>query len=165
MGSPIFGVHVGVPQEGLSTLYGNSTGISLWRNFWLKARVGAFEIVTGYQKFRRTQGLGGSLFVYPITASVVVRAPDALVRPYASAGGGIYGWDARTVTPSGTRELITGWDAGWTAAGGIEYYLRANIALDVSLRHHATRGPGPRIGLPKERLRFWAVWIGHYVRF
>jgi hypothetical protein len=165
LGSPIFGVHVGVPSDGLNTLYGNSTGISLWRNFWVKARFGAIEIATGYQKFRRNQGLGGSLFVYPLTASVVVRAPDALFRPYASVGGGVYGWDSRTFTPSGTRELITGWDPGWTAATGLEYYLRTNIAFDVSLRYHATRGPGPRIGLPADRLRFWAVWIGHYVRF
>lgn len=165
LGSPILGVHVGIPQDELSSLYGNSTGVSLWRNFWLKARVGAFEVVTGYQKFPRTAGLGGTLFVYPITANVVVRGPEALFRPYASLGGGLYGWDARTRIPSGARELITGWDAGWTAAGGLEYYLRTGVAFDVSLRHHATRGPGPRIGLSDERLRFWAVWIGHYVRF
>jgi opacity protein-like surface antigen len=103
--------------------------------------------------------------VYPLTANFVARAPDALFRPYASIGGGLYGWDSRIVTPTGARELITGWDPGWTAAAGLEYYLRANIAFDVSLRYHATRGPGPRIGLSDERLRFWAVWIGHYVRF
>lgn len=165
LGSPVFGVHIGIPTDGLETLYGQSTGISVWRNLWVKARVGAFEVVTGYQRFRRTAGLGGTLFVYPLTANFVVRAPDALLRPYASIGGGLYGWDSRTVTPTGSRELNTGWDPGWTAGAGLEYYLRANIALDVSLRYHATRGPGPRIGLPEERLRFWAVWIGHYVRF
>jgi len=164
LGSPILGVHLGMPDEALRTLYGNSVGVSVWRNFWLKARVGAFEVVTGYQRFSRTAGLGGTLFVYPITGNVVLRTPDAVFRPYVSVGGGLYGWDSRTKMPSGARELITGWDPGWTAAGGIEYYLRPGVAFDLGLRYHATRGPGPRIGLSSERLRFWAIWIGHYIR-
>lgn len=110
-------------------------------------------------------GQGGSLFIYPLTASIVVRAPDALFRPYASVGGGAYGWDARTVTAPGVREIITGWHPGWTAAAGLEYYLRPRVAFDVSLRYHATQGPGAQIGLPDKRLRFFGVWIGHYVRF
>jgi hypothetical protein len=165
MGAPLAGVHLGIPQGDLSGLYANSTGISLWRNFWVKVRFGAFEVMGGYQRFNRTAGQGGSLFIYPITANVVVRAPDALFRPYASLGGGLYGWDARTVTAPGVREIITGWHPGWTAAAGLEYYLRPGVALDVSLRHHSTTGPGPLIGLPDKRLRFWGVWIGHYVRF
>src|SRR5206468_12659062 len=60
-------------------------------NFWLKVRFGAIEVMGGYQRFNRTAGQGGSLFVYPLTANVVVRAPDALFRPYASVGGGLYG--------------------------------------------------------------------------
>jgi hypothetical protein len=38
------------------------------------------------------------------------------------------------------------------------------VAFDVSLRYHSTMGPGSLIGLPDKRLRFWGVWIGHYVR-
>ncbi len=165
MGSPLVGVHLGIPQGDLSGLYANSTGISLWRNFWGKVRFGAIEVMGGYQRFNRTAGQGGSLFVYPLTASIVVRAPDALFRPYASLGGGVYGWDARTVTGPGVREIVTGWDLGWTGAAGVEYYLRPGVAFDVSLRHHSTTGPGPLIGLPDKRLQFWGVWIGHYVRF
>lgn len=164
LGSPLAGVHLGIPLGDLSGLYANSTGISLWRNFWVKARFGAIEVVGGYQRFNRTAGQGGSLFVYPLTVNIVVRAPDALFRPYASVGGGLFGWDARTVTSPGVRQIVTGWDPGWTGAAGIEYYLRPAVAFDVSLRYHSTTGPGPAIGLPDKRLRFWGVWIGHYVR-
>ncbi len=77
----------------------------------------------------------------------------------------MYGWDARTFTAPRVREIVTGWHPGWTAAAGLEYYLRPRVALDVSLRYHATQGPGTLIGLPDRHLRFFAVWIGHYVRF
>lgn len=165
LGSPIFGVHVGFPTEDFSDLYGNSTGISLWRNFWGKLRLGAIELMGGYQKFSREEGLGGALFVYPITANLVVRAPDALFRPYVTAGGGLYGWDSRIhITPE-IRTLTTGWEWGLTGGVGIEYYLRTNVALDVSLRYHATHGPASSIGMADERLRFYALWVGHYVRF
>jgi opacity protein-like surface antigen len=165
MGAPLAGVHLGIPTGDLSGLYANSTGISLWRNFWAKLRFGPIELMGGYQRFKRTAGQGGSLFVFPLTANVVVRAPDALFRPYASIGGGAYGWDARTATAPGVRQIVTGWDLGWTGAAGVEYYLRPRVAFDVSLRYHSTSGPGPLIGLPDKRLRFWGVWIGHYVRF
>jgi len=165
MGSPILGVHAGFPREGFSDLYGTSTGISLWRNFWGKLRFGAVELMGGYQKFSRTEGQGGALFVYPITANLVVRAPDALFRPYASLGGGAYGWDARTYIDPTARVLRVGWDLGWTAGAGIEYYLRPRVALDVGLRYHSTGGPGQDVGIADDRLRFLALWVGHYVRF
>lgn len=165
IGAPLAGVHLGIPDGSLSSLYANSTGISLWRNFWVKMRFGAIEVMGGYQRFNRTAGQGGSLFIFPITANVVVRSPDALFRPYVTVGGGLYGWDARTVTSPGVREIVTAGHLGWTSGAGIEYYLRPRMAFDVSVRYHATTGPGPLIGLPDKRLRFWGVWIGHYVRF
>ncbi|MBI2536472.1 MAG: hypothetical protein HYW06_05815 [Gemmatimonadetes bacterium] len=165
MGGPILGVHVGFPTEGFSDLYGRSTGISLWRNFWAKFRFGAVELVGGYQKFQRTAGQGGALFVYPITANVVVRAPDALFRPYASLGAGAYGWDSRIYISPTERVLRVGWDLGWSGNVGFEYYLRPRVALDVGLRYHATGGPGPDIGISDGKLRFFTLWVGHYVRF
>ncbi len=165
MGGPILGVHLGFPTEGFSSLYGRSTGISLWRSFWGKVRLGAVELMGGYQKFHRTAGQGGALFVYPITANVVVRAPDALFRPYASLGAGAYGWDSRIYINPAERVMRVGWDLGWNGNVGFEYYLRPRVALDVGLRYHSTRGPGPDVGISDGKLRFFALWVGHYVRF
>jgi hypothetical protein len=165
IGGPLLGVHVGYPEGDFSDLYGTSTGISLWRNLWAKLRVGPIELLGGYQKFSRTDSLGGSLFVYPFTASVVLRAPDALIRPYATAGAGVYGWESRVSIAPDVHNLTSGWDMGWTAAAGVEYYLRPKVALDVGLRYHATAGPGPSVGLQDDKLRFLVLWVGHYVRF
>ena len=142
MGSPILGVHAGFPREGFSDLYGTSTGISLWRNFWGKLRFGAVELMGGYQKFSRTEGQGGALFVYPITANLVVRAPDALFRPYASLGGGAYGWDARTYIDPTARVLRVGWDLGWTSGSSGAPHI---LAADPSRRERwsAARHPHP----------------------
>ncbi|MEE9269957.1 MAG: hypothetical protein V3V49_06815, partial [Candidatus Krumholzibacteria bacterium] len=128
---------------------------------------GTFEILSGYQRFPRTEGLGGSLFVYPITGNIVVRAPDALFRPYASVGGGLYGWEWRIrVSEDGPQLVKAGWDLGWNASVGLEYYLRTGVALDIGLRYHATTGgPGLAAGIADERLRFYTLWIGHYFRF
>ena len=165
MGSPLLGVHAGFPTQGFSDRYGTSTGISLWRNFWGKFRFGALELMGGYQKFSRTEGQGGALFVYPVTASLVVRAPDALFRPYASLGGGAYGWDSRINISATQRVQQAGWDLGWTGGAGIEYYLRPRVALDVGVRYHATGGPGTAVGIADGKLRFLALWVGHYARF
>jgi hypothetical protein len=165
MGSPILGVHAGFPTKGFSDLYGSSTGISLWKNFWGKVRIGALELMGGYQKFPRSGDPGGAVFVYPITASVVIRAPDALFRPYASLGGGFYGWDSRVNLTATQRLQQAGWSLGWTGGAGIEYYLRTRVALDVGVRYHATRGPGASVGIMDEKLHFFALWVGHYVRF
>jgi hypothetical protein len=163
LGSTIFGVHLGYPTGDFSDNLNNSTGISLWRAFWAKMRFGAIELVGGYQRFGRTQG--GSLFVYPITGNLILRAPDAKFRPYASIGGGFYGWQSRVGQPAGGELVTAGWDLGWTSGVGIEYYLRTKVAFDVGVRYHRTVGPGPAAGMADDRLRFFTVWIGHYVRF
>jgi len=165
MGSPILGVHVGFPTEDFSGPYASSTGVSLWRNFWAKLRFGSFELMGGYQKFKRSEGMGGALFVYPVTLNLVVRGPEALVRPYVTAGGGLYGWDSRVHISPDVRTLTVGWDPGWTAGAGFEYYLRPRVALDVGLRYHSTGGPGSSVGIGDGHLRFFALWVGHYVRF
>lgn len=166
IGTPILGVHLGFPRGDFGDIHGRSTGISFWRNLWVKARFGTFEILGGYQRFPRTEGLGGSLFVYPITGNIVVRAPDALFRPYASMGGGLYGWEWRIRVSEGGPQLVkAGWDLGWNASVGLEYYLRTGVALDIGLRYHATGGPGLAAGIADERLRFYTLWIGHYFRF
>jgi hypothetical protein len=165
-GSPNLGVHVGWPRGNFSDVFNSSTGFFLWRNLWAKLRFGAIEFLGGYQRFSRTEAPGGAMFVYPFTTSVVVRAPDALVRPYGSLGGGAYGWESRIRTSEGGPQLVeSGWDLGWTASAGVEYYLRTGIALDAGLRYHATKGPGVAAGIDDERLTWLALWIGHIVRF
>jgi len=170
LGSPILGVHLGLPRGDFSDGYNSSTGISLWRNFWAKLRIGAIELIGGYQKFPRDRGPDdslpkGSLFVYPITANLVLRLPEALFRPYASIGGGLYGWESRVHVSDGEGQLVSsGWDLGWTPGVGIEYYLRPRVALDVALRYHMT-GISVKGADTEEDLRFYTLWIGHYVRF
>jgi opacity protein-like surface antigen len=159
-------MHLGIPSGDFDDAYHNSTGFLLWRNFWAKLRFGAFELLGGYQRFSRADGNAGCLFVYPITVNIVVRAPDALFRPYASIGGGAYGWEARERVPGEDTELVdSDWHLGWTAGIGIEYYLRTRVAFDVGLRFHSTAGPGSSGGISKDRLRFLTLWIGHYLRF
>ncbi|MFB3087133.1 MAG: outer membrane protein, partial [Acidiferrobacterales bacterium] len=166
LGSTILGVHIGLPRGDFSEVYNSSTGISLWRNFWAKLRVGAIEMVGGYQKFSRDRGPDdslpkGSLSIYPITANVVLRTPDALFRPYVSVGGGLYGWESSVrVSADGAQLLSSGWDLGWTPGVGIEYYLRPRVALDIGLRYHMTKIP-----VEDGHMRFFTLWIGHYVRF
>lgn len=166
LGSPIFGVSLGYPHGDFADHYGRSTGISLWRNFWGKLRLGSIEFVGGYQKFPRSEGSGGALFVYPITANIALRAPEGLFRPYATLGGGPSGWESRIKLPSQDAQLVSsGWGLGWTASAGVEYYLRPGLALDVSYRYFDTAGPGSTANLAGDRLRFATLWVGHYVRF
>ncbi|MCZ6915257.1 MAG: hypothetical protein O7I93_00640 [Gemmatimonadetes bacterium] len=179
-GTTILGLQFAYPQQRFGDVYGTSNGFLVWRNLWVKMRFGALEFLGGYQKFPRSDGLGGSLFVYPFTANLVLRAPDALFRPYASLGGGAYGWEARVkvdpatsmfdtggspVDPQQAQLVWSGWDVGLTASVGVEYYLRPRVALDVGLRYHATGGPGTEVGIDDGNLRFLTLWVGHYVRF
>jgi len=165
LGSPIFGLTLGYPRADFGNRYGSSTGLSLWRNFWAKARFGGIEFLGGYQKFPRTEGNGGSLFVYPITANLVVRGREGLFRPYAVAGAGPSGWESRIRLPNtGAQLLSSGWGLGWEAGIGIEYYLRQRIAFDVAVRYFDAPGPGDA-GMDGKRLHFLNVWVGHYVRF
>ena len=165
IGSTILGLSLGYPREGFNDRYGSSTGISLWRNLWVKARFGGIEMVGGYQRFPRTEGVGGSLFVYPITANFVLRAPEALFRPYATAGAGPSGWESRLRIPNSGAQLISsGWGLAWTGGIGMEYYMRQRVAFDVAVRYHDAPGPG-EANLGEKRLHFFAVWVGHYLRF
>jgi opacity protein-like surface antigen len=165
VGTTILGLSLGYPRGDFAGPYGSSTGISLWHNLWAKARFGAIEFTGGYQRFPRTEGVGGSLFVYPITANLVVRAPEALLRPYAVAGAGPSGWESRIRVPNSSAQLITsGWGLGWTAGVGVEYYLRPRVAFDVAVRYQDTPGPGDA-GMGGRRLHFMTLWAGHYVRF
>ena len=165
VGSTILGVSLGYPRDGFASLYASSTGISLWQNLWAKVRFGGIEFMGGYQRFPRTEGVGGSLFVYPITANFVLRAPEALFRPYAVAGAGPSGWESRVRVPNSDAQLITsGWGVGWTGGLGVEYYLRPRVAFDVAVRYLDTPGPGGA-GMGGDRLHFLTLWAGHYVRF
>lgn len=165
IGSTLLGVHLSIPLNAFSDAFDNSLGISLWRNFWAKIRFGPFELLGGYQKFPRALNQRGSLFVYPITGSVVIRAPDARFRPWVSLGGGAYGWEARLPVGTGNAQLVeSGWDPGWMAGVGIEYYLRPKVALDLGVRLHSTSGPGGSAGIDPEELRFLTLWFGHYLR-
>jgi hypothetical protein len=164
IGSPILGAHFALPQGSFSDDYGNSMGFLLWRNFWGKLRVGSFELMGGYQRFCQS-GDRGSLFVFPITANLTLRTPDAWVRPYITAGGGVYGWESRERLKGNEQRLYSGWDLGWTVGVGLEYYLRPRIALDLGVRQHFTGIA--ELGTVGEgrHLRFLTIWIGHYLRF
>jgi len=165
VGTTLFGMSVGYPREGFSDFYRSSTGISLWRNFWAKARFGQIEFMGGYQKFRRTEGAGGALFVYPFTVNYVLRAPEGLLRPYAVAGAGPSGWESRVRVPNTDAQLLSsGWGVGWTAGLGVEYYLRPRVAFDLAVRYLDTPGPGGA-DMPGERLHCITLWAGHYFRF
>ena len=166
LGSTLLGASIGQPREQFGSVFGTSTGLLLWRNLWVKARLGPIELLGGYQKFRARSPAGGSLFVYPLTANVVLRAPDAMLRPYAELGAGAYGWESRTPTSlPDTQGVASGWSFGQTAAIGIEYYLRPRVALDLSVRYHDCKGPGEHAGLAGHRLRFFTMQVGHYLRF
>jgi len=163
LGSTILGASIGYPRDGFKGRFGSSTGISLWRNLWVKARFGGVEFLGGYQRFPRTEGAGGSLFVYPITANLVLRGPEGLLRPYAVAGAGPSGWESRERIPNSSAQLLSsGWGMGWSAGVGVEYYLRQRIAFDVAVRYLDTPGPAASTG---SRLHFTTLWVGHYFRF
>jgi opacity protein-like surface antigen len=119
----------------------------------------------GYQKFSRRTGAPGSLFVYPITANAVFALPAARFRPYVTAGGGAYGWESQIRTTGVSQLETAGWSAGWTAGGGLEYYLRPHVAFDVALRYHRATGRDAVAQLGPDGLRFTTLWIGHYLRF
>lgn len=165
VGSTIFGAHVAYPSGRFDEGYRNSTGFLLWRNFWIKARAGGFELLGGYQRFRSNEQGAGTFFVYPIVAQAVLRGPEGRVRPFASLGVGAYGWESRQRVP-GTdyRALHSGWGLGRNAAVGLEYYLRPKLALEVSLRFHDAEGPSDATGMDDRRLRFTTLWVGHYLR-
>jgi hypothetical protein len=167
VGISLLGVSISDPLSGLAQDYGRSTGVSLVRNASAKVRLGSVELYGGYQRFPRTSGEGGSLWVYPVTASLVARMPEALVRPYFTVGGGIYGWESRMRTADERLLVWSGWNLGSTGSVGFEYSLRTYIALDVSLRFHATRGPAsPDLAAHTTvPVRFRTLSIGHYVRF
>ena len=166
IGSPILGLSVAFPQEEFGDRYRNSVGFLLWRNLWLKARFGALELGGGYQKFSSVEEDAGSIFVYPITAGVTLRGPEGLVRPYLTLSGGPNGWDSRQRIPGTDSKIVTtGWGLGGVGAIGIEYYLRPKVAFDLGLRYLDLAGPGADAGLDSDRLRFFALWVGHYVRF
>ena len=166
IGGTLAGLSVGVPRGALGDAYDTSVGFFFWRSLWVKGRIGAFELMGGYQKFHATDPAGGSLLVYPFTAGLAVRANDAVLRPYASMGAGAYGWEARSPSTLPDAQVVTsGWRFGVNAALGIEYYLRPRLALDLSVRLHDCGAPGERSGLGDEHLRFFTVQAGHYVRF
>jgi hypothetical protein len=165
VGSPILGMHIAIPNKDFSEFYDTSIGIFFWRNLFAKLRFGAIELVAGYQKFSRSKSPGGPMFIYPFLANLVLRTPDARVRLWASIGGGLYGWQSRLNLPDTESQLVySGWNLGWVPGVGFEYYLRPKVALDVGLRYHVTGVPviGDNDG---ENVRFFALWIGHYIRF
>jgi opacity protein-like surface antigen len=91
--------------------------------------------------------------------------PDALFRPYVSAGGGIVGWESRIHQPTAGQLLRSGWNPGWTGSIGIEYYMRMHVALDVAFRYYATTPAIVADGAAARPIKFGALYIGHYVRF
>ena len=172
IGATIVGVNSGWPVGSFSETYEPGTGVSLWRNFGVKLRfLGYVEAVTGYQRFTRDRGPdeslpGGSLIVYPIIVGGVVRAPNGwLYRPYASIGGGLYRWNKTVLRDDGSQFKFVGWNLGWMPAVGIEYYLRPRVALDIGLRYHHTGIPAGVSDVGGGNLRFFTLWIGHFVRF
>lgn len=164
-GTTMFGLNLASPTGAFSGGYKRSDGILVWANLWGKLRLGALEVGAGYQKFwRRTTGTG-TMYVYPLTAAYVLRAPDALFRPYIGAGGGLYGWQARVPLPSSSSYTASsGWGLGGMMTAGVEYYLRPKMALDVGVRVHTMHIDGARAGLASNRLQFVSLWIGHYFR-
>ena len=166
IGAPILGVSIGYPKGDLSGVYNTSTGFLLWRNLWAKLRFGAIEFVGGYQKLPRNRDLGGALFIYPFTTSLVLRAPEALFRPYVTGGGGLFGWESRVrISTDGTQEVSSGWKLGWSAGVGVEYYLRTGLALDVGLRYYRAGTLPTRAQADGADLQFLHLWIGHLLRF
>jgi opacity protein-like surface antigen len=164
LGSTILGAHLAYPQDAQRTMYRTSSSFSLSKGFWSKARFGAVEIVGGYQKFRR-QDRQGSVFVYPLTIHLVARAPEALFRPYVTAGTGAFGWETRFRVAADTQLVSSGWNIGYSAGVGVEYYLRPRVALDVAVRYQRSADIGGIAGQSGVPLRLVTVWIGHYVRF
>lgn len=166
LGTTILGAHLGIPAGDFSNVYRVSTGFSVWRNLWVKFRLGWLEVLAGYQKFLRKQKPRGSLYIYPITGNVVLRLPDALFRPYLTLGGGWYWWQSQVSAPGDSLQyLASGRGLGTSVGVGVEYYLKTKVALDVGLRYHSSPGPGAKAGLNSSRLRFLTLWIGHYFRF
>ncbi len=165
IGTTVLGGAASTIRGDSNATYGTAVGLSLWRNFWVRLRAGHVELMGGYQKFSRRTGAQGSLFVYPITANAVFALPAARLRPYITVGGGAYGWESQIRTTGATQLETAGWSAGWTAGGGMEYYLRPHVAFDVALRFHRATGRDAVAQLGGDGLRFTTVWIGHYLRF
>ena len=76
----------------------------------------------------------------------------------------MYHWKTTLLEDNGSRFKSFGWNVGLVPTVGVEYYLRPKVALDVGLRYHLTNVPpiGADTG---GNLRFFTLWIGHYVRF
>ena len=166
IGSPILGLHIGFPREDFADRYGTSVGFLLWKNLWMKARFGWLELNGGYQRFETREDGAGSIYVYPITANVIVRGPEGLLRPYLTLGGGPSGWESRQRIPGTDSKIVTsGWGGGATASVGVEYYLRPKVAFDLAVRYLDLAGPGSEAGLDGSRLRNISLWAGHYIRF
>ena len=66
---------------------------------------------------------------------------------------------------SDSQLVTSGWSLGGNAGLGVEYYLRPKLALDVSMRVHEAVSPGAIAGIRERRLRFFTLWVGHYLRF
>lgn len=165
-GTTALGLSIADPQGALAGAYDTSKGFLLWHSLWAKLRIGLVDITGGYQQFKGRSGGNNTLFVYPVTAAAVLRAPGTVFRPYVGLGGGLFGWQARIRAPGSKSYLATsGWSAGWTASAGLEYYLRPRVAIDVGVRVHSARIDGAAAGVPNDRLRFVSLWAGHYVRF
>lgn len=165
-GTTALGLSVGYPGGDFGDEYEKASGFLLQGSLWAKMRLGAFELSGGYQRFRQGGDTGARLFVYPVTASLVARAPGVRIRPYAGLGGGVYGWQAREAeSASGAYLATSGWSWGWNAQVGVEYYLRPAVALDIGLRMHNTHVDRAAAGIAGDRLRFTSLWVGHYFRF
>jgi hypothetical protein len=81
-------------------------------------------------------------------------------------GAGAYGWESRRKLPaSDTQYVNSGWGLGGNVGLGVEYYLRPKLALDVSAHVHEAVSPGEPAGIRERRLRFFTLWVGHYIRF
>ncbi len=166
IGSPILGLHIGFPQGDFSNQYKTSVGFLLWRDLWIKARFGFLELGGGYQKFETHEKGAGSIFTYPITASITLHGPEGIVRPYFTVGVGPSGWESRQRIPNTDSKIVTsGWGGGAIGTVGIEYYLRPKVAFDLGVRYLDLPGPGSGAGFDGDRLRFIGLWAGHYIRF
>ena len=61
--------------------------------------------------------------------------------------------------------MTSGWGGGAIGTLGMEYYLRPKVAFDLGVRYLDLAGPGSGAGFDSDRLRYIAIWAGHYVRF
>lgn len=154
------------PSGAFADAYRRTSGALIFRSFWASLRIGKAELGTGYARFAGGPDSVGVLYLYPVTLGFVATGPGARWRPHIGAGGGVYGWQSRTPeTSGGSYTAASGWEWGWNAQVGLEYYMRPNVALDLRMRWHWTRLDGAAAGLASDDLRFTSFLIGHYIRF